>query len=496
MNRTRRQNFYWFKRLKNREPLQEKSQQKIFAELPSVDFLLNTPECAEFLETFSRNFIKGILQEEIQSLRLQLKSAGSAVDSSRDALVMRILQQTRASLNRRLSSKLRYVINASGIVLHTNLGRARLAEAARQNLMAVSRGFCNLEIDLESGKRGRRNDLVEGCICDLTGAEAACVVNNNAAAVLIALNSLALGKEAIISRGQLIEIGGAFRLPEVMEKSGVRMVEVGTTNKTRIQDYENALSRKTGVLVIAHSSNYRILGFTEEATLAEVVALGQKHQIPVLHDLGGGVLVDLRKYGLPYEPLVQDSLVAGVDVVTFSGDKVLGGPQSGLIVGKKSVLTKIEKNPLMRALRCDKLIYAALEATLQLFVQEQRLSQEHPTLHMLTEPVAEVKSRTEKLLALLPQIPNIQFALCECTSQTGSGALPLEQIPSWGLVITSDRFSAETIARLLRQNEPPIIPYIKNNRVYLDLRTVAASELEQIKNAFDQIVLHSLTGLN
>lgn len=473
-----------------------KSRQKLFAEIPSIDFMLNTPECAKFLETFSRNFIKGILQEEIQVLRRQLQADDQFGDHSRDALVARILDQARSNLNRRMTMKLRYAINASGIILHTNLGRARLAEAARQNLAEVSRGFCNLEIDLETGKRSHRKDLVEALICDLTGAEAACVVNNNAAAVLIALNTLAFGKEAIISRGQLIEIGGAFRLPDVMEKSGVRMVEVGTTNKTRIQDYENALGRRTGVLVIAHSSNYRIMGFTEEVTVPEVAALGQKHRIPVLHDLGGGVLIDLRNYGLPYEPLAQDSLSAGVDVVTFSGDKVLGGPQSGLIVGKKKALEKIEKNPLMRALRCDKLIYAALEATLQLFVQEQLLIEKHPTLRMLTEPVAEVKLRAEKLLAILPRISDLRYELVECSSQTGSGALPLEQIPSWGVMIVSERLSAETIARLLRQNNPPIIPYIKNNCVFLDLRTVEALELEPIKAAFEQTLAHAVTGLN
>lgn len=470
--------------------MREKSQQKIFAEIPSVDFMLNTPECAEFLKIFSRNLIKSILQEEIQSLRDLLNIKDRATDTSREALASRLLEQVRVKLNQRLTMNLRYAINASGIILHTNLGRAPLSEAARQNLLAVSRGFCNLEIELESGKRGHRNDLVDGLICELTGAEAACVVNNNAAAVLVALNTLAVAKEAIISRGQLIEIGGAFRMPEVMEKSGVKMVEVGTTNKTRIQDYENAITPETGVLVIAHTSNYRIMGFTEEVTVAEVAALGKKHHIPVLHDLGGGVLVDLRKYGLPYEPLVQDSLAAGIDVVTFSGDKVLGGPQSGLIVGRRDSLRKINRNPLLRALRCDKLIYAALEATLQLFFQEPSLTENHPTLRMLTEAAAAVKLRAEKLLAGLPKTSTWQFSLVECVSQTGSGALPLEPIPSWAVTVASARLPAEAIARHLRMNQPPIIPYIKNERVFLDLRTVAATELEPIIKAFGRMEKH------
>lgn len=467
--------------------MKELVKSRIYAKLPSVDSLLSSAICEAFLEVYSHKLIKLILQEEIASTRAQLEAGLVDENITRQQLTDWILAGIQANLNRRTGLNLRYVINATGIILHTNLGRSRLAEEARQNLLNATAGYCNLELDLDTGRRGHRNSLVEKLICDLTGAEAACIVNNNAAAVLLSLNTLSAGKEAIISRGQLIEIGGAFRMPEVMEKSGVHMVEVGTTNKTRIDDYETAISEQTGVLVLAHTSNYRILGFTEEAAVGDVADLGKKYNIPVLHDLGGGVLIDLRKYGLPYEPLVQDSLAAGVDVITFSGDKVLGGPQSGLIVGSKQWLDKIKKNPLMRALRCGKLTYAALEATLGLFFREKELLKKNPTLRMLTEPEEVVHKRAIQLTRLLADIKPIEIGIEESIGQTGSGALPLEQISSWAVTLQSATLPTETIASQLRHYDPPIIPYIKNDKVFLDLRTIANSELELVARAVRQL---------
>ena len=311
-----------------------------------------------------------------------------------------------------------------------------------------------------------------------------------------ALNTLCLNKEAIISRGQLIEIGGSFRLPDVMEKSGAIMREIGTTNKTRLRDYEKAITPQTGAIVVAHTSNYRVVGFTEEPELAEIVALAHRHQLPLLHDLGGGVLVDLRRYGLPYEPLVQDSLAAGADVVTFSGDKVLGGPQSGLIVGRESWIRKIHANPLMRALRCDKLVFAALEATLRLYFEEGGLPASHPALAMLAEPAGQVRMRAEKVVeALAPEVKN-RFAVTiqASAAQAGSGALPLEKIPSHAVVLSPPDGRAEYWAARLRGANPPVLGYIQEERIWLDLRTIREEETPALCSALSLALAERSTG--
>jgi L-seryl-tRNA(Ser) seleniumtransferase len=319
----------------------------------------------------------------------------------------------------------------------------------------------------------------------LSGAEAACVVNNNAAAVLLTLNTLALGREVIVSRGQLIEIGGSFRIPEVMQRSGAVMVEVGTTNKTHLHDYERAITERTAMLFAAHWSNYRILGFVKQVPVAELVELGRKHGLPVVHDLGGGVLLDLRQWGLPYEPVVREDIEAGVDVVTFSGDKVLGGPQCGIIVGKRDLVSEIRSNPLMRALRCDKMTFAALEPTLKLFLRRGAVPAEHPVLRMLTEPVEHVKQRAERLHQAIrsAEIPDVKVSLTESTAQTGSGALPLEEIPSWAVSLSSRRWSAEQLAAGLRRHEPPVIGYLREDLLHLDCRTLSDDEIDAVVDA-------------
>lgn len=389
-----------------------------------------------------------------------------------------------------MQSSLKRAINATGIILHTGLGRAPLSRVAQENLARIAEGYSTLEIDLESGKRGARTDHVEQLLCDLTGAEAACVVNNNAAAVFLALNTLSAGRDAIISRGQLVEIGGSFRIPEVMEKSGANMVEVGTTNKTHFSDYERAVSASTGVICVVHPSNYRVKGFVADVALAEIVALAHENGVPVLQDLGGGVLLDLQKFGLPYEPVARESIELGVDVVTFSGDKVLGGPQAGIMIGKSDYISKIKSNPLMRILRCDKLIYAALEATLKSYLQESQLLAENSVFAMLLTPTENLSKRIRKLKKQLPDSVTSACAISEkdTTVQIGSGALPLEALPSKALILNPHDITTEELARKFRMQDPPIIGYIRDDELHLDFRTIFEKEdaivLAGIKKAF------------
>ena len=456
--------------------------------IPSIDSLLIKTE-QKLQPPFSKTIIKEQLQKIVSELRREWASAPDCPFETREQITELILHRVQQLLNTLATPSLRHVINATGIILHTGLGRAPLPPAAQENLRCIAAGYSNLEFDLKNGKRGERSDHVRELLRQLTGAEDALVVNNNAAAVFLCLNTMAFGKEAIISRGQLIEIGGSFRLPEIMQQSGCIMREIGTTNKTKSADYRKAIVQQTGVVVVAHTSNYRVMGFVEEVPLQEVVAIAREGNLPVLHDLGGGVIVDLRKYGLPYEPLVQDSVLADADVITFSGDKVLGGPQSGIIVGKRKWLEKIHRNPIMRAVRCDKLSYAALEATLQLFLDPEKLPQNHPTLRLLTAPIAQVRSRAEDLrMRLTSQIQSRWQVTIESTDgQTGSGALPLQAIPSVSLVLSAEDMSAQEIAAQLRRSTPPVVGYIQNDRIFLDMRTVLDEELEDLASVINRM---------
>jgi L-seryl-tRNA(Ser) seleniumtransferase len=331
-----------------------------------------------------------------------------------------------------------------------------------------------LEYDLAAGKRGKREETLEQLLVQLTGAEAATVVNNNAAAVLLGLNSLAQGKEVIVSRGELIEIGGAFRIPEIMAKSGAILREVGATNRTHPADYENAINENTALLLKVHTSNYKVVGFTAEVTLEQLVAIGKKHNLPVMEDLGSGALIDLSKYGLPKEPIVGERIQAGADIVTFSGDKILGGPQAGLIVGKKELIGRMSKNHLQRALRCGKLTLAALEATLRRYRQSPNIVEEIPTLRAFTRPVNEIRAMGEQLLPKLETTLGKDFhlSLQDSTSQIGSGAMPTEELPTVVITIENSKLSANAIAKRFRQADPPIIGRIKDDRFLLDLRTI------------------------
>ena len=385
--------------------------------------------------------------------------------------------------------RLRRVINATGVILHTNLGRAPLCREAIERVVEVARGYSNLEYNLEKGERGLRYDHVRGLLCALTGAEDALVVNNNAAAVLLVLNALSEGREAIVSRGELIEIGGEFRIPDVMEKSGARLREVGTTNRTRLSDYEKAIGPETGIILKVHTSNFRIMGFTEEANLTSLIVLGKKHHLPVVDDLGSGCFVELDRHGLEREPTVRDCLDAGADVVTFSGDKLLGGPQAGLILGKRAMIEQIRKNPLNRALRIDKMTLAALEATLVKYLRPAEALTDLRVLRALTEPVAEVRKRAKRLAVMirraLPEGTDIR--LVSGVSMAGGGSLPTREIPTVLIGLRFANLSAAALESRLRRNETPVIVRVADDRALLDLRPVDPGEVAEIRDALFRI---------
>jgi L-seryl-tRNA(Ser) seleniumtransferase len=390
-------------------------------------------------------------------------------------------------LKNKEQNHLRRVINGTGIVVHTNLGRSSLAPDVQKDLIEVAMNYSTLEFDLDNGKRGSRYDHVEAIICELTGAEAAMVVNNNAAAVMLVLNTLAKDKEVIVSRGQLVEIGGSFRIPEVMKLSGARLVEVGATNKTHLRDYESHISEETALLLKVHTSNFKVLGFTKEVSAVELSELAHQYKIPVYDDLGSGMLIDLSAYGFKKEPTVQESISAGIDVVTFSGDKMLGGPQAGIIVGKKVYIEKMKKNQLTRALRVDKMTLAALEGTLMLYRDESKALKNIPTLHMLTTSYEAIAEKGSLFVAKLGIQNHLDIKLEDDYSQVGGGSMPLEKLRSRVMIIKHDHLSAQAMIEYFRNYQIPIIGRIKDERVLFDFRTLAEGELEIIHQALLQL---------
>ncbi|MGB9792123.1 MAG: L-seryl-tRNA(Sec) selenium transferase [Thermacetogeniaceae bacterium] len=377
----------------------------------------------------------------------------------------------------RLRQSLRPVINATGVVLHTNLGRAPLSASALEAVTAVAKGYCNLEMVLETGERGSRYSHVEGLLKELTGAEAALVVNNNAAAVLLCLSALAKGKEVIVSRGELVEIGGSFRIPEVMAESGAVLREVGTTNKTYPRDYERAIGPDTALLLKVHPSNYRVLGFTREVSREELVSIGRRHGLPVMEDLGSGALVELRGLERGSEPTVQESIAAGVDIVTFSGDKLLGGPQAGIILGRSELVNALKRHPLLRALRVDKLTLAALEATLRSYQRGDAL-EAVPVLRMLSLGEGELKARAERICGMLAERLGESCAVCVSGgfSQAGGGALPLAELPTFLVVLRPKAVSPAAVSERLRRGDPPVVARVQEDAVLLDPRTIGEEE--------------------
>jgi L-seryl-tRNA(Ser) seleniumtransferase len=421
------------------------------------------------LQRFGRQAATGAVRAALDDMRGALRAGALAVPSAED-----VAMQALVRLDGEDRSGLRPLFNLTGTVLHTNLGRAVLAEAAIAAAEAAMRDPVALEFDLSTGKRGERDDHVRALLRELTGAEDATVVNNNAAAVLLVLNTLADGREAVVSRGELIEIGGAFRMPDIMARAGARLVEVGTTNRTHPKDYRAALGPQTGLAMKVHTSNYRIQGFTAEVGAAEIAVIAGEAHVPLMHDLGSGTLVDLSRYGLQKEPTVREAVAEGADIVTFSGDKLLGGPQAGFIVGKRALIAVINRNPMKRALRVDKIRLAAIEATLKLYRDPDRLAERLPTLRLLARPQAEIAEQAHRLLPAVARAVGAAFTVeaCACRSQIGSGALPLDTIASAGLVIRSSAGGGalERLAAALRGLARPVIGRIADGGLTLDLR--------------------------
>lgn len=386
------------------------------------------------------------------------------------------------ALKKKLQSNLRRVINGTGVIIHTNLGRSLLSEGAMHALAQAGSHYTNLEFNLETGKRGSRYSLVEGIICELTGAEAALVVNNNAAAVLLVLDTLANGREAIVSRGQLVEIGGSFRIPDVMKKSGARLIEVGATNRTYLRDYEEAISEDTALLLKVHTSNFRMIGFTSEVPVEELVDLARKRGLVVMEDLGSGCLIDLTAYGLPKEPTVQEVIKAGVDVVTFSGDKLLGGPQAGIIAGRKEVIERVKKNPLNRALRIDKFTLASLENILRNYYNTELALKNVPTIAMLIQAPDLIRKKGRKLLRGLEKkiSPDCAIRLVPTVSRVGGGAMPEYSLASWAVELKPQHIGLNVLEREFRGLAIPVIGRIENECFLLDLRTVQEQEIVEL----------------
>jgi len=454
------------------------------AVLPSVDLILRQVD--DLLEDYSRPYVVGRVRRVVAGLRRQVQEGAEGLD--RAGLLTRAEQEVRCTIEAAAEPSLRRVVNATGVILHTGLGRAPLPEAAREAVEQVAGGYCNLEFDLESGKRGERVSHVEALICEVSGAEAAAVVNNNAAAVLLLLETLSRGREVVISRGQEVEIGGSFRMPDIIASSGAQLREVGTTNRTHLSDYERALGPETGAILVVHPSNYKVQGFTAEVALEDLAALCRSKAVPLVYDLGGGVLVDLERWGLPPEPVVATSLKAGADLVSFSGDKVLGGPQAGIIVGSRDYVEQVRQNPLMRALRCDKLIYAALEAALGLYrLPPEKLAQALPTLEMMGAGIATLKTRAQKLVAQLSEADRCKLGIdvVESQAQAGSGAMPLAEIPSRAVAIQPVDLGLEQVARRLRREG--VVGRVAQGQLLLDMSTVRDAELMWVGRALAKI---------
>ncbi|NLI11214.1 MAG: L-seryl-tRNA(Sec) selenium transferase [Peptococcaceae bacterium] len=460
--------------------------------LPSVDEVLRHEDILELLARSPRGVVVEAVREALNDKRSEILSgeAPENLTAEESEYLALVVKKTVDAVQLSVRPKLRRVINATGVVLHTNLGRSLLSERASRAVSEVAANYSNLELDLDTGRRGSRYAPLEPLIASLTGAEAALVVNNNAAAVLLALSTMAAGREVIVSRGQLVEIGGSFRVPEVMAQSGARLVEVGATNKTYPEDYVKAISGETALLLHVHTSNYRIIGFTRETTVSELVEIGRQFSLPVMSDLGSGFLVDLSGYGLPPEPTVQEVVKAGPDVVTFSGDKLLGGPQAGIIAGKKHFIEKMKKNPLTRAVRIDKMTAAALEATLREYLDEAAAIKEIPTLKMLTLPVDELEQKANELSAVLQSRTGekAEIKVERGISAVGGGAMPLADLPTAVVAVSPLAMSAGDLQAGLRQGLPAVLGRVQEDRLLLDVRTIGYHEFILLAEAVQEVL--------
>ena len=464
------------------------NQQVLLRKLPGVDHLLELTAEDVFFQDIPPAVVANSIRNVIDNKRQAILNDDPSINN--DSLAdPHLIDAVKHAAKNAMTPNLKNTINATGVVVHTNLGRSLLAPEVVENLITIASRYSNLEYDLSFGKRGSRYSCVEDLICEISGAEAAMVVNNNAGAVLLCLETLARDKEVVVSRGELVEIGGSFRVPDVMAKSGGILREVGTTNRTHLRDYENAIAPNTGLLLKVHTSNYSVVGFTAEVSLPELVDLGVAHQLPVMEDLGSGTFIDFSKYGLLKEPTVQESVTAGADVITFSGDKLLGGPQSGIIVGKKEVVDRIKKNPITRALRIDKLTLAALESTLRLYRDEEKAVRIIPTLGMIMLPLEEIQKRAQQLADAIKKSGDtrLHIQLIERSSKTGGGALPLMELPSLCVGIQIKGISPNVLEKTMRSNDPPIIGRIEDDLFVMDPRTIQKDELSIIETAFENL---------
>ena len=462
----------------------------LFRNIPGVDQVLIQRTVQNALTSHPKSLVLKAIHQVLDGLRTAIKEGALSESQAAAALDMEsVSARVIETLGLIAMPSLRNVVNATGVVVHTNLGRSILPEAALGKFRSIAGGYSNLEYDLDQGRRGSRYVHVEAILKELTGAEAAMVVNNNAGAVLIALETMAKGREVVVSRGQLVEIGGSFRIPDVMRKSGATMVEVGTTNKTHLRDYEEVIGPETALLLKVHTSNFQVVGFTSEVPLSDLVSLGNRHGIPVMEDLGSGCLIDFGAYGIVKEPTVQEALAEGVGLVTFSGDKLLGGPQAGIILGKKELVEAIRKNPLNRALRIDKLTLLALEETLRLYRDPHSVIQQIPTLRMICQGYDFLSAKAERLYALLKSMVSDHFSieLTDGTSKVGGGALPLQELKTRLLCLTPGTFSAKQIESGLRSNTPPVIVRVEREKVMLDVRTIQEGEFEMVAKAIREL---------
>ncbi|HBI15265.1 MAG TPA: L-seryl-tRNA(Sec) selenium transferase [Desulfobulbaceae bacterium] len=462
--------------------------QELLRAIPNVDRCLQALSGLDEVAQAPLLLVKNSVRDVLAELRAKIR-AGESIPTAQLALEA-LLPVFAERIRKEQRPCLRRVINATGVIIHTNLGRSILPACAMDSIHQAGSRYSNLEFDLATGQRGSRYSLVEKLLCELTGAEAALVVNNNAAAVLLVLETLAKGREVVVSRGQLVEIGGSFRIPEVMARSGALLVEVGATNRTHPRDYENALTEQTALLLKVHCSNFRIIGFTREVTLEELVELGRQKGLPVMEDLGSGCFIDLRRFGLEKETTVQETVAGGADVVTFSGDKLLGGPQAGIILGRREIVEQVKKNPLNRALRIDKFTLAGLEAILRLYLDEKTAMAKIPTLAMIAAPVEEVNRRAKRLAG---RLRSLQAEACgvkvvEAVARVGGGAMPEQNLPSRGVLLAPRGMSVNRLEVRLRSLDVPVIGRVENDSLLLDMRTVADDEIALLAASLHQVL--------
>lgn len=459
----------------------------LYRSIPKVDVLLESQTIQEMIERYSRDSVMEAIRAEMDNLRAFIGGCDEE-DKAQEQIAL-LVSHIGDAVEKMHTPNMKKVINGTGTILHTNLGRAPISREHMKKAFDIVTGYSNLEYNLEEGRRGERYSHFEKLLCKITGAEAAMAVNNNASSVLLILSSLAKGGEVIVSRGELIEIGGKFRIPDVMTQSGATLVEVGTTNKTHVSDYEESITEETKALLKVHTSNYKIVGFTESVGIDELMPIAKEHGIPVIEDLGSGVLIDLSKYGLTYEPTVQESVAKGADVVCFSGDKLFGGPQAGIIVGKKKYIDMMKRNQLTRALRIDKFTAAALELVLQEYLSEEQAVQHIPVLRMITEPLDEVARRARSLARTIrsTDIP-AKVDVVSCESQIGGGSLPMERIPSMAVAIRPKHESVAALEDQMRHLTVPMIPRTVNDTIMLDVRTVETEDFKLIAAELQELL--------